>query len=112
MISERCVVPVFFLFHLPLPPSLFPLSFLSPPVQPSLCCKVSDDGDEKANNGESEGNIGDDFQRKSHFWGEGVDCLGEGEREREKKGLRGKEGEREGEREEEKGVRVRGRIEV
>ena len=90
MISKRCVVPVFFFFHLPLPPSLFPLPFLSPPLQPSLCCKVGDDGDEKANNGESEGNIGDDFQRKSHFWGEGVDCLGEGEREREREKIEGK----------------------
>ena len=75
-----------------------PLPFLSPlPLSPSLCCKVGDDGDEKANNGESEGNIGDDFQRKSHFWGEGVDCLGEGERERERErerenGLRERKG--------------------
>ena len=89
---------------LPLPPSPSALSLPSPlPHSPSLCCKVGDDGDEKANNGESEGNIGDDLQRKSHFWGEGVDCLGEGEREREREnGLRGKEGEREGEKEKRK----------
>ena len=95
MISERCMIPAFFLFHLPLPPSLFPLPFLSSPLQPSLCCKVGDDGDEKANNGQSEGKISDDFQREPHFWGEGVDCLGEGERE--EKRIEGKEEEREGE---------------